>query len=368
MKKNMVLYRCLMIVLLFAFTANVAYTQSKKEKAQLKGSTAVKLMDTGRVDESIVLLKEAHQLDPEKFAYDYELARAYYLKKNYKASIQLLEKDRNHPELNDKYFQLLGNNYYAMGSFEKANELYDEGLKLYPSSGPIYLEKGNVCLNKKEYRKAFDFYEKGIEVDPTYTSNYYQATWILCQSKEEVWGMIYGEIFMNLERNTKRTFDVSEWLFNTYKSQIILIRDSTYTVSFSQDKTQRLDDLQDPIANDLPYGFGVYEPTLMLSLIGVKSININSLHIVRSNFVDIYFKNGYNKSFPNILFDYQKKIMDAGHFEAYNHWVLMKGDKERFDKWQSANQQKWDSFISWFAFNPLVVNETNRFYRGQYAK
>jgi tetratricopeptide (TPR) repeat protein len=364
----MIQFSRLTVILFFIITALSANAQSKKEKALAKGQAAVKLMDTGKVEQGIVLLKEAHKLDPGNYTYDYELARAYFLQKNYEASIAMLEKDASHVDADDKRYQLLGNNYYAMGNIEKANNVYDEGLAKFPASGPIYFEKGNICLNKKEYRKAFDFYEKGIEVDPEFTSNYYQATIILCQSKEEVWGMIYGEIFMNMERSTKRTFEISEWLYKTYKSQIILIGDSTYTVSFSQDKTQRVEDLQDPIANDLPYGFGVYEPTLMLSLIGVKSIDINSLHIIRSNFIDIYFRNGYNTAFPNKLFDYQKKVMDAGHFEAYNHWVLMNGDKERFDRWHAANTQKWDSFISWFAFNPFKVDASNRFYRGQYAK
>jgi hypothetical protein len=66
------------------------------------------------------------------------------------------------------------------------------------------------------------------------------------------------------------------------------------------------------------------------------------------------------------LFDYQKKVKEAGHMEAYNYWILMKGDEEGFIKWHDADKSKWDDFVDWFTDNELVVNESNMFYRGQY--
>jgi hypothetical protein len=44
----------------------------------------------------------------------------------------------------------------------------------------------------------------------------------------------------------------------------------------------------------------------------------------------------------------------------------MKGDEDRFDKWQVDNKDKWDSFIKWFKDNPIQLDESHRFYSGQY--
>ncbi len=41
--------------------------------------------------------------------------------------------------------------------------------------------------------------------------------------------------------------------------------------------------------------------------------------------------------YPNALFQYQDKILKAGHLEAYNHWILMKGDEDAFDQWNAGN-------------------------------
>lgn len=352
-----------LVILLTA--GQFAIGQTNEEKAFAKGHEAIKLMDSGKVDESIKLLEEAQKLDPDRFDYPYELAYAYYLKEDFKGAIKILEKNKNHKDVTDRLFQLLGNGYDVLGKSDKAFEAYDEGLKKFPNSGMIYLEKGNVHWGKKEYSEALPYYEKGIEVDPTFPSNYYRAAKLYCSSTEEVWGLIYGEIFMNLERNSKRTAEISKLLFDTYKSEIKFTGDSSMTVSFCQQMTINVSALTDPKNIQLPFCM-IFEPTLMMSAVLEKSIDIHSLDRIRSSFIDNYFKAERDKTYPNVLFAYEKKVKEAGHIEAYNHWILMKGDEDGFGDWQSANKDKWDSFATWFNDNGLQLDNVNRFYSGQY--
>ena len=353
-------------LLLFIIIGQFVYGQTDKEKALDKAQEAINLMDNGKVDKSIKLLEEAQKLDPDRFDYPYELAYAHYLKEDYKGVIKILEKNIDHKNVSERLFQLLGNSYDVLGKTDKAFEAYDAGLKKFPNSGMIYLEKGNVYWGKKEYGNALPFYEKGIEVDPRFSSNYYRATLIYCGSTEEVWGMIYGEIFMNLERNSKRTSEISKLLFDTYNSEIKFTSDTSFSVSFSKNASININDLKDPGKIKLPFGVGVYEPTLMMSMLNEKSIDINSLDRIRKNFIENYFKNGYDKKYPNVLFDYQNKVLQAGHLEAYNHWILMKGDEDTFGIWHSSNTEKWDNFVKWFTDNGLEIDNSNRFYSGQY--
>lgn len=354
------------LLILFVIAGQVSFGQTDKEQALSKAQEAIKLMDSGKIDESIKLLKEAQRLDPERFDYHYEMAYAYYAKADYKGAAKILEKNKSHENVTATLYQLLGNCYDILGDRDKAFEVYDAGLKTFPNAGMIYLEKGNMYLANKEYAKALPFYEKGIEVDPKFPSNYYRATLIYCNSTEEVWGMIYGEIFINLERNTARTSEISQLLFDTYKSEIKLTSDSSFSVSFCANATISLDNLNDPSNFKLPYGMMVYEPTLMFSMLSVKSINLESLNSIRSTFIDNYFKNGNDVRYPNVLFSYQKQVKDAGHIEAYNYWVLLRGDENGFTKWHEENKQKWDDFIDWFTNNGLQINESTKFYSGQY--
>lgn len=353
-------------LLLFVSAGQVAFAQSKQEQALAKARKAIELMDSGKLDESIVLLEEAHKLDPDDINYPYELGYAYYVKQDYKKASKYLESIINSKDANDRVFQLMGNTYDNLGKGDKAIDTYEAGLKKFPNSGSLYLELGVMQMGKKEYNKALGYFEKGIEVEPRFSSNYYWAARIYCSSTEEVWGMIYGEIFMNIERNSKRTAEISKMLYDTYASQITFENGNPASVSFSQNATITITDPSKIGEMKLPYGIGVYEPTLMMALISSNGIDINSLDKIRTGFVDLYFSNGHDQTYPNALFSFQKQVKEAGHLEAYNHWILMKGDENGFTTWQNANKEMWQNFANWFGDNGMPITETNRFYSGQY--
>ena len=352
--------KTLSLVILLTVSAT-ALGQTDKEKALKNLYEAIRLTDAGHFKESIKLLKEAQKLDPDKFDYPYEIAYTLYESKDYKGAIKILKKLRKHKDVRDLLYQLLGNSYDYIGKPKKALKIYDEGLKRFPNSGRLYLEKGNVYLNQEKYNKALPFYEKGIKLDPAFPSNYYRAALLYCNSSESLWGLIYGEIFMNLERNSKRTEEISKLLYDTYKNVIQFKGDSinidlcrTIEINISKE-----DNLTPPFCT-------IYGVTLILALINEKTINLNSLDRIRQNFIKIYYEEKRNKDYPNVLFDFQKKIKDAGHFEAYNHWILMKGDEDAFDKWYSQNTKKWKDFVNWFTKNGLTLDQEHKFYRAQY--
>jgi len=78
----------------------------------------------------------------------------------------------------------------------------------------------------------------------------------------------------------------------------------------------------------------------------------------------------YGISAPNgilyLLFDYQQQLRQSGHFEAYNYWLMSKGDEEAWKLWVDAHPTHWEEFICWFKGNPLQVMDENKFYRRQY--
>ncbi len=351
--------------LFILFITQLSMSQTSKKMALEKGRDAIKLMDSGQINESIELLEEAQKLDPERFDYPYEIAFAYYLKQDYKNAIKRLEKIQDHQNVTELLYQMMGNCYDLLGKTDKAFETYDLGLQKFPNSGIIYLEKGNVYWGKEEYGEALPYYEKGIEVDPNFASNYYRASRIYMASNDEIWGIMYGEIFMNLERNSKRTEEISKLLFDTYKKEIEIKNDTTISVSLCQQMNIDIEEVTNPGELKLPFCM-VYEPTLLMSIINETTIDINSLDRIRSRFISNYYKSGNDKKYPNMLFEYQNKLLKENHLEAYNHWILMKGDEENFDKWRKANDKKWDQFINWFNTNGLLIDTENKFYSSQY--
>ena len=358
--------RTRIFIIVMLVLSQISFAQTNEEIAIEKTKEAIYLMDNGNIEDALLLLKEAQKLDAKNIHIPYETALANYLKKDYATSIEILKKLKKHKDVNPQIFQMLGNSYSMNGERKNAIKEYEEGLKKYPNSGILHLERGNMEMFVENYNDALQYYETGIKVDPAFPSNYYWAAKIYCNSTEEVWGMIYGEIFMNLERNSNRTVEISQLIFDTYKSEIQFPEENKASVSFSKNAIISMAQLSDPENFKLPFGVGIYEITLILALVQEKEININSLDRIRTNFLKLYYDNKNQEKYPNALFDYQNKIFAAGHMEAYNHWILMQGDWEGFEKWNEENMDKWNQFVDWFIDNPIVLNEGNKFYREQY--
>jgi tetratricopeptide (TPR) repeat protein len=336
-----------------------AVAQSDQDKASALGKQAVELEDNNKFDEALKLLEQAQKLDPSSLIFPYEMAYSYYSKQDYQKAVEYLEKLTIHKAVIDRVFQLLGNSYDALGQSDKALEAYDRGLKIFPSSGKLFLEKGNVFWGKKDYNKALPFYEQGIKAEPSFPSNYFRASKIYCNSSESLYGMVYGEIFINLERNTKRTTEISKLLFDTYKNNIKFNGTST-TVSFSKNNVIKVDTGK---KITLPFGM-IYEPSLAFATIGETDITLSTLDRIRTKFLEFYYKKEFDKSNPNVLFEYQNTVKDAGHLEAYNYWLLRMGDEESFKSWRAANQEKWKSFADWYNNHELQLSPDHNFSSG----
>lgn len=336
--------------------------QSDKDIAFQKAQAAITLMDSGHYDQSIEMLRECIKLDPDNFDYPYEIGFAYYLKGEYLTAISTLEKYKLHKNVTDQCFQLIGNAYDLLNDTTNAFKAYLEGIDKFPNSGRLFLEYGNVYWRLEKYNDALPYYEAGIQADPFFPSNYYRAAILYCSSNNVLWGMMYGEIFMNLERNSDRTREMSERLFYAYRDAIVF-GDSSTSVNLCNN-TIRLDEkgVKEMKKGIMPLCLEYAAAMSVGVALSKDSINLAELVRIRQQTLNTYYQMDLHKHHDVAIFDFQKKLSDLGHYDAYNYWLFMMGDPDGFDKWVAKNQAIWDSFANYFNPNPFEFSEKEAFH------
>ena len=331
---------------------------------------ALKLMSDSSANytQAIVYWEKAAKANTQQPLYSYELAYCHYELKQYEKSIEILKKtiNKNASLINANYYRLLGNAYDLGGKPDKAINTYTQGLAKFAEAGELYNELGGMYYKQGNNDKAVDYWEQGVDNAPKYASNYYWLAKLYCNSSERMWGIMYAELFINLEPNTHRTLDISTLLANTYQQSLQTNANRLYMFSKTGYKNRLLEDLSTP---DIPL-FTAFE-IIAQQLISKQTYTNNSLaavHLFRLQFAEHWQKQNMDKRFDNVLFSWHNQLITAGHFEAYNYWLLREGNKIQFNEWLSANKNKFGAFIQWITKQPLTINAQNRFGRSTSTK
>lgn len=344
--------KILFSLLILVLNVNIITAQ----KADFILNKAVMLIDKGELVEAENTIKKAISEGIDTLPIHYELAWIYYIEKDYKNAIKTLEPLCDRKDVTPDIYQLLGNAYDEKGQFNNAITIYDKGLKKFPGAGCLYLEKGNISYKSNRYEDAFFYYEKGIEIEPEYASNYYRASLLFFASTEMVWGAMYGELFMDLEKHSEdRRKEMSKTLYDCYFDQI-KFENRKAEVDFNNPVIVYSNSPERP--NLFPESF---RSAMTKACNGHRYLDLKTLVQIRKKFISEFYK--YHPDFDNVLFDYHKKLIAAGHFEAYNYWLFAYGANTEANQWVKQNKSKWDAFLKWVEENPIKITQDNVFSR-----
>lgn len=372
--KNMKNVRTLLLTLSVGviLTTGSVYAQKQKPRStppkqqlvpqQDRAAEGVKKIDEGKYDEAIAIFDNLLLNEPASTLYKYEKAFALYLKQDYRAASDIFKTITSAQDSDPRYYQLLGNCYDYLGEQENAVFTYQEGLKKFPNSGRLFMELGTVEMSRHDFGQAVMYWENGISAEPQFASNYYWAARFHAKTREKIWALIYGELFLNLEPDTKRSAEISELLFEIYKSALASGPDSTGLLKFSRQRT--IISGGDPTRQ--PFEL-VYETAMTDAVRPLLQENpptdLEMISRLRAEFLKQWEAESYGEMHPNILFERHAEMLKAGVFQAYNYWLLHRGAPDDFKKWALANRAEFQRFTSWVQKNPLVLTQEYKFNR-----
>jgi tetratricopeptide (TPR) repeat protein len=281
----------------------------------------------GDFTNAILVLTGAVQKDPQNIELLKDLAFNYYLQKDYAKGLTIIRPLTERPDADVQSYQIAGMLYKGIDDPKECEKLYKAGIKRFPQSGVLYNEYGEMLWARQD-NSAIRQWEKGIEVDPGYSSNYYNASRYYFFTYDKIWSILYGEIFVDLESYSRRTAEIKEVLLESYKKL------------FADGDVMKEQTTKSPFALACLNMFGSLRPTV------AQGITTESLIVLRTKFILGWFEK-YPATYPFRLFEYQRQLLKEGMFDAYNQWIFGAAENlTAFQTWTNTHNDDYKRFIS----------------------
>lgn len=312
---------------IFLFIGFVCSAQPTQEVSTLQ-ETAKTFIRQGDYENAVLVLTKALQMQPNDLQISKDLLFAYYLKRDFAKAMEEGKPMLERADADVQVYQMLGLVYKSVAEEKEAEKLYKRGIKLFPNEGILYSEYGDLIATR-ETDNAVKLWEKGVEVDPNHSTNYYFLAKQYAVNGSVVWSIVYAEMFLNMESFTARSTEMKNLLLDQYKKFYIAgttipAADPKKPISFTAAVAETLNKQQSQV------NIGVTPETLT---------------VVRTRFIlDWYDK--YAARFPFRLFEQQRQLLQEGMFEAYNFWLFGPASNlKTYQTWQQYHQEDLNTFL-----------------------
>lgn len=333
----------------------------------------IKAIDAGEYEKAWEMLEVGAKRYPDDSSFPYEQAYIRYAQERYDDVQDILEDLIKKPDADGGYYQLLGNAYDMDGDAKKAIRTYEKGLERFPESGQLYLELGVMAAKAEEYEKALGYWERGLTVEPDHSSNFYHAGRLYLMTSERGWGLLYGETFLAMEPGTQRASSMREMLWHGYNDVFEFAGEAE-----PSEEDEKLEPGQLSLGTVRMFGQNlmlvdeegtarmpltmVLEMSSMMGslpiLMGGPPLTVAKLHAFRAALLDNWYQNEEAADhFDLTLFDYQRRLRDAGHLEAYDHLLfLCEETGVEVKAWAEAHPGAFEEMTQWLHENPYPAD------------
>ena len=324
--------------------------------------SALYLIDSDNPKDALKILDQLHKKYKNNSVIDYERLYAQYQLGNYGLVVKEGKALMKNSNANSQCYQMVGNVQDLMGDRNAALQTYDEGLKRFPNSGFLYLEKGNILASDKKLPEAVECYTHGVEVQPDFDSNYFHLAEIYTMSDNPLWAIFYAEVVCNITSSTERRDIMGKAIYDIYNMNITTDgKDIKLDFVSSQSAAIGRDSTQNQVPIDLSYAMLLYNNLYARKDDFLKSgkLSISQLTDLRERTFQDLDSLGQEGYYNIGLLNYYRQVIKSGHWEAYNMFLMQKGNPDEADQWikEPGNKEKLTEFLSWFRDNRYVPSQ-----------
>ncbi len=289
--------------------------------------TAKTFLRSGDYTNAILVLNRAKEQDPENLEIQKNLAMAYYSKRDFARALETIKPLMDRDDADVMTYQIAGNIFKEVEDLKGADKMYKKALKKFPKSGSLHSEYGEFLWAKKDF-DAIEYWEKGIREDPSFAGNYYNAALFYYYTKDKVWSIIYGEIYVNMESLSERATAMKQLLLSSYKEKLF----AASNLMEGEEKNKNV------------FTRSYLETMNKQTSLASRGISTETLTMIRTRFILDWYT-AHSMKFPHRLFDYHQQLIREGMFEAYNQWLF--GTVENlpaYDNWTRTHPEQYNKF------------------------
>lgn len=322
-----------------------AGAQLSNPEARKMKENAQNDMNRGQYGNAILLYNQAIKLEPNDVELRRDLAYAHYLNGTADKGREIINEVLKTDYADEQTFQIAAAIESKLGNNNKAKSVLNNGLKKYPKSALLYFNRGNLLSLEGKSRQAVQNFEDGIKADPNYAANYF-ALARQYESSNNLWSILYYEIFINLEPSSKKTAEAKSSLYKGYINY------------FQKESTTQLPSFGTSGNGPSGQSFDKVLTYLINKNVAAitSGINTESLSMLRTRII-LDWNLSYAGNYPFSLFSYYDRLLKAGHFEAYNQWLFGANENSTtFATWIKTNTAAYSDFEKWLNNNPLQLN------------
>jgi len=329
------------LFLLSIMISLVGLSQSSIKQIQ---QTARDLNNRSDHANAVLVLSQGLRDFPKALELEKDLVLSLTLQRDYARAKELALALTQRADADVVCFQLAGNVFKALEEVKECEQLYQKGIKKFPASGPLYSEWGELRSSNKDGR-AITCWEDGIQADPSYRGNYYNAALYYSKNNEPIWALLYAEIYINMESRSERSLNMKKILLEQYQQLFIkhAYQPGKKTDAFTHQVFQLLENASGP---------------------ALQAVNQETLTMVRTRFVLDWFTNNAS-AYPFKLFEHQRQLLQSGLFEAYDQWLFSDGiDPEGFAQWSLEHSATY-THLREFLYNRVFKIPAGQYYKNR---
>lgn len=297
---------------------------------------------------SIMLLNQAIRLAPDNVSLRRDLAYTYFLSGKAEKAEEVIQPVVSSAFADEQTFQVAAAIENVLGKYRKAKRILETGIAKFPQSGLLYNNLGNLYSTSRSDKTALQAWQKGINVDPEFSRNYYAAALMYHSSKDNVWALVYGEIYLTKAQDTALENQVKKMMIDAYRA--ILTGGTNENLPAFGGNTKVVVTSNTSFEN-------AFKSVLSDNAAAVAGgFDAESLTMLRTRFL-MEWETKFAGRFPLSLFTWQDRLIRAGYFDAYNQWLFgAVTDKRSFQLWTVKFSENFSDFETWMKLNPIQLS------------